>query len=175
MKGHSGSVRTLAWDGTRWFQFPICKFFNCLTKTTWLYCRNWLYSGSFDCSVFVWDIGGRRGTVYELHGHRSKVERWWWFFDAFVHEDNVDLPLNGKHPLFTVHSICFRSRKPNQVTALAYSGQHSRLLSTGEDSRLVCWNMEMPRLIWKQMCFRLFITKYALFSMSRWLTIQNPD
>ena len=36
--------------------------------------RNWLYSGSFDCSVFVWDIGGRRGTVYELHGHRSKVE-----------------------------------------------------------------------------------------------------
>ena len=33
-----------------------------------------------------------------------------------------------------------------QVTALAYSGQHSRLLSTGEDSRLVCWNMEMPRL-----------------------------
>lgn len=51
LKGHSGSVRTLAWDGT----------------------RNWLYSGSFDCSVFVWDIGGRRGTVYELHGHRSKV------------------------------------------------------------------------------------------------------
>jgi len=82
LKGHSGSVRTLAWDGT----------------------RNWLYSGSFDCSVFVWDIGGRKGTVYELHGHRSKV------------------------------------------TALAYSGQHSRLLSTGEDSRLVCWNMEMPRL-----------------------------
>ena len=55
----------------------------------------------------------------------------------------------------------FRSRKPIQVTALAYSGQHSRLLSTGEDSRLVCWNMEMPRLIWKQMCFRLSI-KYAL-------------
>lgn len=51
LKGHSGSVRTLAWDGT----------------------RNWLYSGSFDCSVFVWDIGGRKGTVYELHGHRAKV------------------------------------------------------------------------------------------------------
>jgi len=51
LKGHSGSVRTLAWDGK----------------------KNWLYSGSFDCSVFVWDIGGRKGTVYELHGHRSKV------------------------------------------------------------------------------------------------------
>ena len=45
------------------------------TDTIRLYCRNWLYSGSFDCSVFVWDIGGRRGTVYELHGHRSKVKR----------------------------------------------------------------------------------------------------
>ena len=21
----------------------------------------------------VWDIGGRKGTVYELHGHRQKV------------------------------------------------------------------------------------------------------
>ena len=45
------------------------------TDTIRLYCRNWLYSGSFDCSVFVWDIGGRKGTVYELHGHRSKVKR----------------------------------------------------------------------------------------------------
>jgi len=32
LKGHSGSVRTLAWDGR----------------------RNWLYSGSFDNTVFVW-------------------------------------------------------------------------------------------------------------------------
>ena len=23
--------------------------------------------------MFVWDIGGRKGTVYELHGHRQKV------------------------------------------------------------------------------------------------------
>ena len=51
MQGHSGSIRCLAWDGA----------------------KNWLYSGSYDSSVFVWDIGGRRGTVYELHGHRSKV------------------------------------------------------------------------------------------------------
>ena len=51
LQGHSGSIRCLAWDGV----------------------KNWLYSGSYDSSVFVWDIGGRRGTVYELHGHRSKV------------------------------------------------------------------------------------------------------
>ena len=29
--------------------------------------------GSYDTTVFVWDIGGRKGTVYELHGHRQKV------------------------------------------------------------------------------------------------------
>ena len=51
LQGHSGSIRCLAWDGE----------------------KNWLYSGSYDSSIFVWDIGGRRGTVYELHGHRSKV------------------------------------------------------------------------------------------------------
>lgn len=31
------------------------------------------FIGSFDATVFVWDIGGRQGTVYELHGHRNKV------------------------------------------------------------------------------------------------------
>lgn len=82
LKGQAGSVRTLAWDGV----------------------RNWLYSGSFDCSIFVWDIGGRKGTVYELHGHRSKVN------------------------------------------ALVYSRQHARLLSAGDDCRLVCWDMAAKRV-----------------------------
>ena len=58
--------------------------------------------------------------MYELHGHRSKV--------------------------FCKNIFSTKSLSLLQVTALAYSGQHSRLLSTGEDSRLVCWNMEMPRL-----------------------------
>ena len=31
------------------------------------------FSGSYDSTIFVWDIGGRKGTVYELHGHRQKV------------------------------------------------------------------------------------------------------
>ena len=134
------------------------------TDTIRSYSRNWLYSGSFDCSVFVWDIGGRKGTVYELHGHRSKVERVLIIGDDYLMVLLICPSMSNIH--FTVYSICFRSRKSNQVTALAYSGQHSRLLSTGEDSRLVCWNMEMPRLIWRQMCFRLSI-KYALFSFSR--------
>ena len=32
-----------------------------------------IFAGSYDATVFVWDIGGRKGTVYELHGHRQKV------------------------------------------------------------------------------------------------------
>lgn len=51
LKGHSGSVRTLAWDSE----------------------RQMLFSGSFDQTVIVWDIGGRQGTAYELQGHHNKV------------------------------------------------------------------------------------------------------
>lgn len=51
LKGHSGSIRTLAWDAR----------------------HQRLYSGSFDQSVIVWDIGGQQGTAYELQGHHNKV------------------------------------------------------------------------------------------------------
>lgn len=48
MKGHSGSVRSLYWaEGPQL-----------------------LFSGSQDQSVIVWDVGGKRGTTYELHGHK---------------------------------------------------------------------------------------------------------
>jgi len=29
-----------------------------------------LFSGACDQSVIVWDVGGKRGTIYELQGHR---------------------------------------------------------------------------------------------------------
>lgn len=51
LKGHSGSVRTLAWDPE----------------------KQMLFSGSYDQSVIVWDIGGQQGTAYELQGHHNKV------------------------------------------------------------------------------------------------------
>lgn len=51
LKGHNGSVRTLAWDPE----------------------KQMLYSGSFDQSVIIWDIGGQQGTAYELQGHHNKV------------------------------------------------------------------------------------------------------
>nr|CAD7402769.1 unnamed protein product [Timema cristinae] len=48
LKGHSGSIRSLAWDSD----------------------KQLLFSGSFDQSVIVWDIGGQQGTAYELQGHQ---------------------------------------------------------------------------------------------------------
>lgn len=37
---------------------------------SWVAGPQLLFSGSFDQSVIVWDVGGRRGTVYELQGHK---------------------------------------------------------------------------------------------------------
>lgn len=51
LKGHTGSIRALAWDSS----------------------NQRLFSGSFDQTVIVWDIGGRQGTAYELQGHQNKV------------------------------------------------------------------------------------------------------
>lgn len=48
LKGHSGSIRALTWDSK----------------------SRQLFSGSFDQSVIAWDIGGQKGTAYELQGHR---------------------------------------------------------------------------------------------------------
>lgn len=48
LSAHTGSIRTLAWDTE----------------------KQLLFSGSFDQNIRVWDIGGREGVAYELHGHR---------------------------------------------------------------------------------------------------------
>ena len=52
LKGHQGSIRDLAWDAA----------------------HSQLASASFDRSVIVWDIGGGKGTAYELQGHHDKVQ-----------------------------------------------------------------------------------------------------
>ena len=43
-----GSVQCLAWDSV----------------------RGLLHSGSFDKSIVVWDIGGQKGSAFELQGHQ---------------------------------------------------------------------------------------------------------
>lgn len=48
---HSGAIRCLAWDSR----------------------REMLYSASNDQIIICWDIGGKRGTAYELLGHTGRV------------------------------------------------------------------------------------------------------
>lgn len=56
LKGHTGSVRVLNWA-------PLPQL---------------LFSGSFDQTIIVWDIGGQKGTAYELQGHSNKVTGLWY-------------------------------------------------------------------------------------------------
>lgn len=98
LKGHSGSVRTLAWDPE----------------------RSMLFSGSFDQTIIVWDIGGQRGNAYELQGHHSKV--------GSCIRDELELDTSLV-----------------KVSALCYLNSSKQLISGGEDSVLVFWNMDQHR------------------------------
>ncbi|OQV23767.1 WD repeat and FYVE domain-containing protein 2 [Hypsibius exemplaris] len=51
IRGHASSIRSLAWDSK----------------------RQQLFSGGFDSTVVVWDIGGKEGIAYELQAHTGKV------------------------------------------------------------------------------------------------------
>lgn len=51
LRGHSSAIRCLVWDPQ----------------------RQMLFSGGFDQMIVCWDIGGKRGTAYELQGHHNKV------------------------------------------------------------------------------------------------------
>lgn len=48
LKGHMSAIRCLAWDPS----------------------QQVLYSGGADHVIICWDIGGKRGTAYELQGHK---------------------------------------------------------------------------------------------------------
>lgn len=51
LKGHSSIVRCLEWDSL----------------------NQLLFSGGSDKSIICWDIGGKKGTAYELQGHNNVV------------------------------------------------------------------------------------------------------
>ncbi|EDV98972.1 WD repeat and FYVE domain-containing protein 2 [Drosophila grimshawi] len=80
-KGHTAGIRCL-----RWVEGPQL-----------------LFSGACDQSVIVWDVGGKRGTIYELQGHGNKV------------------------------------------SALAYANHTQQLITSGEDSVVVFWEMNAMR------------------------------
>ncbi|UJR28285.1 hypothetical protein I4U23_009533 [Adineta vaga] len=51
LKGHTGSIQNLLWDVD----------------------AAWLFSGSFDTSVVVWDVGAHQGLAVELNGHSDRL------------------------------------------------------------------------------------------------------
>lgn len=51
LHGHQASIRSLLWE-------PLNK---------------WLFSAGSDHLIICWDIGGRKGSAYELQGHRARV------------------------------------------------------------------------------------------------------
>ena len=52
LKGHSDTIQALTWDAE----------------------KKLLYSGSYDRSIIIWDIGGQKGSAVELHGHMGRVK-----------------------------------------------------------------------------------------------------
>lgn len=48
LKGHMSGIRSLFWDSK----------------------KQMLFSGGLDQTIVCWDIGGKRGTTYELQGHK---------------------------------------------------------------------------------------------------------
>ena len=51
LTGHTGGVQSLFWDAE----------------------KEWLFSGSFDTSVVLWDIGAHKGRALELNGHTDRL------------------------------------------------------------------------------------------------------
>lgn len=51
LQGHQDSIRSLLWEPH----------------------NRWLFSAGADNLIICWDIGGRKGSAYELQGHRSRV------------------------------------------------------------------------------------------------------
>jgi len=98
-KGHSGSVRSLLWEPS----------------------SSLLFSGSFDQNVCVWDIGGKKGTVYELQGHKGKVTGLEYLKktnqlisggeDAILVAWNMKIP-RQETPEWKESDICETCRKP---------------------------------------------------------------
>lgn len=51
LRSHTNAIKIIHWD-------PL---------------KQMLFSGSSDSSIICWDIGGKKGTIYELQGHKEKV------------------------------------------------------------------------------------------------------
>lgn len=113
-KGHTGSIRSLSWVAG----------------------PQLLFSGSCDQSVIVWDVGGRRGTVYELQGHKLVN-----FTNQRVSFSKLLVKLANSSTDIILYS--------NKVSASKFANTTQQLITAGEDSVLVFWEMNAMR---KEVC-----------------------
>lgn len=75
-KGHTGMYSNNSGSETRTYLFLLYILNIFLSFAAGIRCLRWvegpqlLFSGACDQSVIVWDVGGKRGTIYELQGHK---------------------------------------------------------------------------------------------------------
>lgn len=88
--------------------------------------RQWLFSGSYDNLIIVWDIGGKRGTAYELKCLTLNKSSYLRYCDSYSRS-------------------VLRSGHTTKVTAMCYA-QVARCLFTFDDAgRALCWDAAAKR------------------------------
>ncbi|CAG2104686.1 unnamed protein product [Medioppia subpectinata] len=99
LKGHSAAIRCLAWNST----------------------KQMLFSGGFDKMIICWDIGGKKGTAFELQGHHNKVTSFYFSNTSqrllSSAEDNMIVSWNmntkrNETPEWAENDNCQRCQRP---------------------------------------------------------------
>jgi len=68
LSGHTGREFK-----NEFFPFRKTSFLGSVQTLLWDTEAEWLFSGSFDSSVVVWDIGAHQGVALELNGHSDRI------------------------------------------------------------------------------------------------------
>ena len=82
----------------------------------WDAARKFLFSSSYDKTIICWDIGGQKGTTYDLEGHKDRV-----------------------------HSLVFVSPSSTSSMSGLAQQQPRQLVSGSDDQMLVVWDMNAKR------------------------------
>ncbi|CAJ0582034.1 unnamed protein product, partial [Mesorhabditis spiculigera] len=73
---YSGNIHVLRIDGTQAQHLnKLSAHTGTVTSLAWDHEKQWLFSGSADNLVIMWDVGGKKGDAYELTGHTSRISR----------------------------------------------------------------------------------------------------
>ncbi|CAG0913630.1 unnamed protein product [Notodromas monacha] len=116
IRGHTGCVQSLAWDPE----------------------KKYLYSGSADQSVIIWDIGGQKGTAFELHGH-----------SLFLRDCCVLFFNHSSCSIFTcdqkLRISLWRNCRQRVMSVYFVPTTPALLLSSGDDAMVAVWDADTKR------------------------------